>query len=118
MYLPDVWKHLGSIINFITEQCIVTERLFFQICNCWDGSISNCQYHIVTEPPEKPRLSWAPETQGMPLKEGGPLAVVCIVDSGNKYITMHLFGDNYTDGDGYQDDCYDDKNYSESLIVT
>ena len=46
--------------------------------------IKRTKTNTVSEPPQKPRISLAPQMHGLSLKEGGPLAVVCKVDSGKR----------------------------------
>ena len=46
--------------------------------------IKRTKTNTVSEPPQKPRISLAPKMHGLSLKEGGPLAVVCKVDSGKR----------------------------------
>ena len=58
--------------------------------NIWYGCIlvfmfiKRTNTNTVSEPPQKPRISLAPKMHGLSLKEGGPLAVVCKVDSGKR----------------------------------
>ena len=97
IYLPNACKHLCSVLTSVIWEHSCSSSFFrapskatiimMEACPLSNPIQSNpmsnpIQSNHVAEPPQKPRISWSPETEEMPLKEGGPLAVICIVDSG------------------------------------
>ena len=60
--------------------------------------IKRTKTNTVSEPPQKPRISLAPKMHGLSLKEGGPLAVVCKVDSGKRGLNSSNKGSSQKHG--------------------